>query len=127
MKGVINKGIQEMIEAKFGHVLWEKIKERAGCEEPAFVLSIDYPDEMSVALVQAAAEILDLPMESVMIDFGRYWVPNTGKSQYPSYFALAGATPGEFLLNLDRIHEHVTQNIPGAKPPRFEIEELADE
>jgi hypothetical protein len=36
MKGVINKGIQELIEAEFGAEAWGRIKEMAKCEEPFF-------------------------------------------------------------------------------------------
>ena len=29
MKGVVNKGIQELVEAKFGAEAWQKVKELA--------------------------------------------------------------------------------------------------
>jgi len=126
MKGIINKGIQEMVEAKYGRETWERIKSLAGCEEPFFAISLDYPDEMTLALVKAASEVSGLPMETVMIEYGKFIVPNTLKKNYPTYFALGGSSPREFLLNMDRVHEETTRSVSNAVPPRFEYEELPD-
>ena len=68
MKGIINKGIQEMVETQFGETAWQKVKSQAKCNEPFFAVSQDYPDEMTVALVKAAAKVADLPMKTVMIE-----------------------------------------------------------
>jgi len=124
MKGVINKGIQEFVEARFGHDVWDRITERAHCTEPFFVTSEDYPDAMTLALVSAASEVSQLPADVVLEEFGKYWVPNSGRETYPTFFQLAGPTPREFLKSLNRVHAQVTRNLPGAKPPRFEFEEL---
>ncbi|MCK4235781.1 MAG: heme NO-binding domain-containing protein [Candidatus Krumholzibacteria bacterium] len=126
MKGIINKGIEEFVTKKFGAETWEKIKSLAGCEEPFFTVSFDYPDEMTVALVKAASEASGLPMDAVMIDYGKYLVPNTLKENYPTYFKLAGSSPREFLLNMNYVHEHVTRNTPSSTPPKFRYEELTD-
>jgi len=126
MKGVINKGIQELVELKFGSEAWEEIKTRAGCEEPFFAISMNYPDELTLALVKAASEVSGLPVKTVMIEFGKFVVPNTFKEQYPAYMKLAGSTPREFLLNLDRVHEHVTRNISDSAPPSFAFEDKPD-
>ncbi len=60
MKGVINKGIQELVEEKFGLEAWEEVKRRAGCHEPFFATHREYPDEMTADLVEAAAGALGL-------------------------------------------------------------------
>ncbi len=126
MKGVVNKGIQELVEAKFGAEAWQKVKELAGCDEPFFAVSEDYPDEMTLALVKAASEVSGLSQEDVMIEFGKFWVPNTGKNSYQTYYNLMGSSPKEFLLNTGKVHEQVTRSIANAQPPRFEYEELPD-
>jgi hypothetical protein len=126
MKGVINKGIQELIEAKFGAEAWGRIKEMAKCEEPFFSTSEDYPDQMTLDLANAASEVSGLPLETVLVEFGKFWVSKTGIESYPTLFKLAGKTAREFLLNLNKVHNHVTKNIRNARPPFFEYEELAD-
>jgi len=126
MKGIINKGIQEFVETKFGAETWKKITALAECEEPFFAISEDYPDEMTIALVEAASQISELPVKSVMIEFGKFVLLNTFKNNYPTYYALAGSSAKEFLFNMNRVHSHVTESIPGAIPPKFECEELSD-
>jgi len=126
MKGVVNVGIQELVETKFGIEAWNKTKALAKCEEPFFSASEDYPDQMTLDLANAASEVSGLPLETVLVEFGKFWVPNTGAKTYPTYFRLAGKTAREFLLSMDRIHKQVTKNISNAVPPHFECEELPD-
>lgn len=126
MKGVINKGIRELVEVKFGAEAWEKVKKLAKCEEPFFSANEDYPDQMTLDLASAASEVSGLPLETVLVEFGKFWVLNTGAESYPTFFRLAGKTAREFLLNMDKVHKQVTKNILNAKPPRFEYEELPD-
>lgn len=115
-----------MVTAMFGAEAWEKVKSLANCEEPFFAISSNYPDEQTIALVKAASEISGLDMETVLIEYGKFVVPNTLKEQYPTYYKLAGDSPREFLLNMDRIHEHATKSISKSAPPKFEYEQLPD-
>ncbi|MBN1506020.1 MAG: heme NO-binding domain-containing protein [Sedimentisphaerales bacterium] len=126
MKGVINKGIQEMVETVYGVQAWEKVKSLAGCEEPFFAVSLDYPDDMTMALVKAVVDVSGLPVETALVEYGKFMVPHTLKKHYPTYFALAGSSPRAFLLNMDRIHREATRSISMAAPPRFTYEELPD-
>ncbi len=126
MKGVINKGIQELVESRFGAEAWAKVKSLAGCEEPFFSISEDYPDESTMALVRAAVEVSGFSTETILVEFGKFWLNHTGKESYPTYFKLMGSTPREFLLNMEKVHRQVTRNIPNARPPRFTYEELPD-
>jgi len=124
MKGVVNKGIQELVESRFGQDAWEVICRDAGCNEPSFSPSFDYPDQMTIDLVVAAAKHANLSADEVMIEFGKYWVSHTGKKSYPSLFTLAGSNARDFLSHVDRIHTQVTQSIAGAHPPKLAAEDL---
>jgi len=126
VKGIINKGIQEMVETKFGKEAWEKVKSLAGCQEPFFAISQDYPDETTIKLIKAASQVSGLSEETVQVEYGKFIVPNTLKNYYPTYFILAGSSPREFLLNMNRVHEQVTRNMANARPPRFSYEEPPD-
>ncbi|NIA16211.1 MAG: heme NO-binding protein [Nitrospiraceae bacterium] len=126
MKGIVNKGIQEFVETVHGKDVWASVKARADCKPPFFAIGQDYPDESSIALLDAASEELDCPREQVMMACGEFIVLNTLKQHYPTYFALAGSSPRELLLHMNRVHEQVTRSIMNATPPRFEFEELDD-
>lgn len=126
MKGIINKGIKELVLDRFGAKAWEEILSRAKCEEPFFSATEDYPDQMTLDLVAAASDVSGLAQDEVMFEFGRFWVTHTGVESYPSYFRLAGKNPRDFLLNLNKVHQQVTKNVKNARPPVFEYEQLAD-
>ena len=126
MKGVINKGVQELIEERFGQDAWDAIRAAAGNDEPSFSPSLDYPDQMTIDLVMAAAQQLNMSPDQVMIEFGKYWVTNTGKATYPTLYALAGDNARVFLTRIDRIHSQVTASVTGAHPPRLKAENLPE-
>ncbi|MBI5017505.1 MAG: heme NO-binding domain-containing protein [Deltaproteobacteria bacterium] len=126
MRGIINKGIEELVLERWGDAAWNEVKRLAGCDEPFFAVSSSYPDETTAALIDAASRVSGLPPESVMIEYGKYVVPHSLKRHYPSFFALAGASPRQFLLNLNRVHREVTKSIRGARPPFFRIDEAED-
>jgi len=126
MKGVINKGIQELVESRFGPNAWQNIKRRAGCEEPFFAASESYPDETTLALIQATSEVSGRPVETVEVEFGKFWVPNTGRACYPTLYHLAGSSAREFLLDMNRVHAQVTRSLWNSLPPKFTYEDLPD-
>lgn len=126
MKGIINKGIQELVEERFGVDKWDEIRRAAGCDEPSFSPSMDYPDKLTLDLVVAAASALGLSPDEAMMEFGKYWISNTGKDAYPTMYTLAGANPRDFLRNVDRIHQQVTVSVSGSRPPSIRAEDLPD-
>ncbi len=126
MKGIINKGIQETVEAKYGPEIWEKVKTAAHIEAAEFDINTDYPDETSVALIQGAADIMHISPAAFMIECGQYMIPNTMRRHYSNYFAMAGQTPREFLFNIARIHDRATRDLKGATPPKFDYEQMPD-
>jgi len=126
MKGVINKGIQELVERRSGTSAWEAVRQEAGCEEPSFSPGLDYPDEMTLDLVSAAASCTHRSPDKILIEFGKHWVCHTARETYPTLFALVGDNPRDFLRNIDRIHAQVTLSIAGARPPKLTAEDLPD-
>ena len=126
MKGVINRGMQGLVEAKFGTEAWEEIRMLAGCDELFFVTGENYPDQRILGLVEAAAKVSGLTPEEVLIELGKHWVLKTGKESYPAYYSLAGASPREFLKNLDRLHRRAARDGGGPDEPRLRYEEFPD-
>ena len=126
MKGIINKGIEEMVLSLHGDELWGRVKKAAGVEEPFFAVSLEYPDQSTLDLVGALAEELSISPKEVMVAYGRWVVPNTLKKHYPTFIQLAGKDTRSFLLNMNSVHEMVTRSVANARPPTFEYEEQED-
>ncbi len=112
-----------MVVSKMGHDAWEKVRTAANFSDSFFVSGLEYPDSLTLALIETVANLKESSPEQVMEDFGRFLVPNTLKECYPRCFQHAGNTPREFLLSMDKIHKQVTDAIANAQPPRFTYEE----
>ena len=126
MKGVVNKGIGEFAIQQFGEEAWTRIKAAAGCEEPFFSTSASYDDQSTLDLVTAACEVSGLTAAQVLEAYGRFLIPNTMRDAYPSFFAVAGKSARELLMNLDRVHQEVTKHVAGSAPPLIVCTETAD-
>jgi hypothetical protein len=126
MKGMVNKGIQEMVKAKFGAESWERIKREAGCDVPFFVIGEECPNELTTALVEAASDVSGLSEEEVLVEFGKFWILNTGKKTYPTFYSLAGATSREFLRNLGHLYRTASWKNALSEKSQISHEELPD-
>ncbi len=126
MTGIINTGIQEFVKTRYGAESWDLVKSLANCEVTSFAIYQDYPDEMTIALFKAASEACHLALDTVMVEFGKFIIANVLKKYYPTYLALAGSSPREFLLNADHVHKQVAKSFSTAVPPKIEYEKLPD-
>lgn len=124
MYGLVNKAIENMVRAQFGDATWEDIKSRAGITTLSFISNEPYPDDITYSLVSAASDVLALPADQILEEFGKYWVLNTAKESYPDLMATAGRTLPEFLQNLNNLHVRVGMLFPKLKPPRFVVTDV---
>ncbi len=124
MKGIINKGFQELVLAQLGSEAWGEIKKIAGIHESFFSASENYPDTMTNDLAQATSQIFEMPLQAIWVEFGKFWMTQVAPKTYPSLMRLAGKSPKEFLLNMNHLHRHVIGSNSNATPPTFEYEEM---
>ncbi len=126
MYGLVNKGLQEILTARFGEATWLKIRAHAGVTDELFISSESYPDEVTDELVAAANCITLTPVDELLFGFGEYWVMQTGRISYGALFDAAGKTVPDFLRNLPNFHTRVKMMFPKLEPPRFRVESITD-
>ena len=120
MKGVIADCLGKLVKDKFGVDKWEKSLENAGMNtKTVFIATQDIPDSDVMKLVGSVCKILNITLQQAADAFGDYWVNEYAKKVYFAYFSKS-KTAKDFLLNMDKVHISVTQNVKNAKPPRFE-------
>ncbi len=124
MYGLVNKAINDLIVDKFGEEVWQEIKTAADVDIEMFTSMKSYDDEITYQLATAASEILELPIEEVLIELGKYWVKFTAKQGYGDMLAMAGNNFPEFLKNLNALHIRVGMTYSNLKPPSFNCEEI---
>jgi len=72
-------------------------------------------------VIKSTCDVLNLSLEQVADAFGDYWVNVYTQKIYRVHY-LDCNTSKDFLLKMDYVHVMVTNNIPNARPPRFEYE-----
>jgi methyl-accepting chemotaxis protein len=122
MKGVIVECMSQLVKEKKGEAAWEAILQDAGLAKNTLFLSTqDVEDATVMRVVDSACRVLGQSLADTADAFGTYWITRYAPKIYKIYFGRF-QTAREFLLEMDQLHEKVTQNVPNARPPRFEYE-----
>ena len=120
MKGTIVRCLAEMVTEKYGDDKWQACLADVGLENGRrFRMTEDVSDHESLQLFAAATEVLGISMQELYDAFGIHWSTKYAPENYRSWFMMAKSAK-DFIKQLDRIHDVMTQNIPNAVPPRFQ-------
>jgi hypothetical protein len=121
MKGVVFNVVEEVITERFGADTWDDLLESADLEG-AYTALGNYDDVELVAIVNAAAEALDVQAADVLRLVGRHGFAHLA-DRYPE-FRGKYTTSRMLLAELnDVIHPQVLSLYPGASVPEFDFAE----
>ena len=126
MYGMVNQAIEAMVTEKFGAADWERVKELAGVDDPAFVSMKQYPDSVTYALAGAVSRHLDMPLGEVLHAFGVYWIQYALRGPWGKLMKSAGSSTYQLLGALDEMHARIALSFPDLQPPSFRIERRGD-
>lgn len=122
MKGTIIKCLEQLVITQFGKDVWEKILVDSGLDAFTTIWPLaDFDDQLTLQLVGATCENLNISLEQAADAFGDYWVNVYSQKTYPVYYR-RNKTARDFLLNMDKVHVEMTRRMKNARPPRFDYE-----
>jgi hypothetical protein len=121
MYGIINQAIQGLVTDNFGRDVWSTIKQQSNISEETFLSNQLYDDEITYRLATVSAEVLNISVEQVLMQFGEYWILKIGKEKYGSLLKAGGNNFKEFLVNIPNFHSRVMLMYPKIFPPEFKI------
>jgi hypothetical protein len=124
MYGIVNKAIEDLVIANFGEEKWEAIKERSGVDIDFFISSEPYDDDITYTLANTISTEMDMPIESVMIALGEWWIVKTTNDKYSGLMESGGSNFKDFLINLPLFHNRVMLLFPKLTPPEFKISDI---
>lgn len=128
MYGMIHRAARAYAIDRFGDGFWSGFADRLGLSETDFVTAQSYPDMATFSLIEALAEVEGLPVDDLLLRFGRYWITFASQDAYSHLMSVAGASLPTFLRNLDRMHASIAMALPGARMPTFRLQDqTADE
>ncbi|KAL7028069.1 hypothetical protein ACKWTF_005710 [Chironomus riparius] len=127
MYGFVNYALELLVLKNFGTEIWETIKRKAEVNmDGQFLVRQIYDDEITYNLVGAAVEVLNIPADSILELFGLTFFDYCQDSGYDKILQVLGATPRDFLQNLDALHDHLGLLYPGMRAPSFRCTEECD-
>ena len=126
MYGIVNKAIEELVTENFGSNAWVEVKKQSGVDVDFFLSNEPYDDAITYQLAVAAAEVLKMSLDDVLIAFGEFWVLHTGKQKYGALMESGGNNLQEFLLNLPNFHTRVSLIYPNLTPPEFKVTDMKE-
>lgn len=126
MYGLVNKAIEELVTATCGPRAWSDVLLAAGWEGDGFIGMTAYPDELTFALVRAAAQELGRTTEQTLEALGERWVPHVVAEGFGALIAMTGPTFESALDQVDRLHAHLALTFPDYDSPAFRAERLGD-
>ncbi|KAK5643100.1 hypothetical protein RI129_006945 [Pyrocoelia pectoralis] len=128
MYGFVNYALELLVVKTFGDETWEMIKKNADLEmEGQFLVRQIYEDELTYNLISAAVKVLNIPATAILELFGKTFFEFCQDSGYDKILQVLGATPRDFLQNLDALHDHLGTLYPGMKAPSFRCTERPED
>lgn len=126
MYGMIHRAIRDMVKTRAGAAAWQDIEAETGAGPAEMIGVLVYDDAITMKLLSAAAERLNLSIPELLEQFGRHWIEYTEQKQFGRILDLAGSDLVSVLKNLDRLHAAVLAAMPSARAPSFTVTEVQD-
>lgn len=126
MYGLINQALKDMVCARAGQSVWSEVCSAVGISDDDFDELHPYPDKVTYSLVHETSKKLSVAVETMLRDFGHYWISFTAHHGYGDIMSLFGSDLRTCLKNLNRMHGHMGALMPQLKAPRFVVIENSD-
>ena len=126
MHGLIFVTWEKYLAARFSGKLLKKYREAIGETAATSPLaSRTYSDEVLLAGIKVACDLTRMPLETVLWEYGRYFMIN-GLTSHLCAYLLTKATSGlELLLMMREAHAQMRRLPDGLTPPLFEYQAVS--
>ncbi|XP_076469689.1 guanylate cyclase soluble subunit beta-2-like [Babylonia areolata] len=125
--GQVHCIIREMLQIKFGMERWYEVLYSSGMDEAAhFQVFKVYEDATTFKLIESVTEVLGVPQETVLKEFGTYFLTYCLKHGYDTMLLTLGQDLYSFINNLDSLHSMLSLSYRGLVAPSFRCEENED-
>lgn len=126
MKGIVAICLEELVRTKFGEDHWGNILEKSGLPRKHKIYGHnDIEDALVIQILKNTCTELDISLETAADAFGDYWINDFVSKKYHAFF-VGKTSAKKFLLEMNRVHQKVTDKVENAKPPQFEYEDVDD-
>ena len=97
MYGLIHTALRDLILEDHGMETWNQVVLQSGVPSNSFLTMRSYSDNTTMALVDAASQVLMLPANDCLKVFGHYWVSRFAPKEYGRLLDHTGGSLIEFF------------------------------
>lgn len=123
MHGLINRSIQGFLRDTYGAAIWTRVAREARLGFDSFEPMLTYQTELTTAVLNAAAKVLNRPLEGVLEDLGTYLVSHPNTEAVRRLMRFGGVTFDDFLHSLEDLPERARLALPDLDLPGLELAE----
>lgn len=123
MHGIFLVELYKYVNTVLGERMWKEVLQQLGQGPKVYVASVDYPDQEIVMIMSAISKLTDIPIPSVLEDFGEFLA-----SDLLSVYGTLVSADWKTLDVLERtggfIHGEIHRMNPQTKPPELNCSRL---
>lgn len=123
MHGLLNRSIQGFLRRTYGEAVWLDVAARVGLGPDGFEAMLDYDDNLTDRVVNAAALRLDRPRDALLEDLGTYLVSHPDLERLRRLLRFGGTGFVDFLHSLDELPERARMALPELELPELDLSE----
>ncbi|XP_051870402.1 guanylate cyclase soluble subunit beta-2-like [Pristis pectinata] len=123
--GFINTCLKSLVIENFGEDTWEALRARAEVQDTFMTYQV-YDDVITLSLLQAASDMLNVSTEALLKLFGGYFFTFCKVSGYDRMLRTLGGSLMEFIENLDALHSYLALSYQAMRAPSFRVERRED-
>ncbi len=128
MHGLIFVTWEQYLSERFGSPLLSQYRLKIGeTDTSAPLVTQVYDDEHILAGVKTASQLTSLPMETLLREYGRYFILNGLTSHLCAYLLNNVQNARELLLTMRQAHAQIRHTSPQITPPLFTYEFLPND
>lgn len=123
MHGLLNRSIQGFLRRTYGEAVWLDVAARAGLGPDGFEAMLDYDDNLTDRVINAAALRLDRPRDALLEDLGTYLVSHPDLERLRRLLRFGGTGFVDFLHSLDELPDRARMALPELELPELDLNE----
>jgi hypothetical protein len=125
MHGLMNRAIQCFVRDTYGDTVWAAITREARLGFDSFEPMLAYDTELTIAVIDAAARLLDRPRETLLEDLGTYLVSHPNLEALRRLLRFGGVDFQDFLQSMEDMRGRGHLALPDLELPELELTDTA--
>lgn len=121
MHGLINRAIECFVRDTYGRRTWGVIARNAGLEDVSFEAMLSYDESVTIEVLDAAAMVLDKPLDVFLEDLGTYLVSHPSTQALRRLLRFGGESFAEFLTSLEELRGRARLAVSDLDLPELEL------